>query len=475
MRDSEKEVFSQLREWNEFGRLESEVQKVTGAASAAGMSDEELDRLLKSWVAQFPRRRSSWIGTEAALVDLSNLLNGPGNKKQKAWNQARRRAGWAIDHYVAVASMITILATLFYGYAYTVFFQQLGITPEQAGLTPPWFLTRSALGGLALTLCVALALYAFVLPVIPLRDDAAAQTDKGSRRKTFLNLVIVLLGASYMVAFALALDTPFRGALFIGAIPLAIFLLTSFRLMTHDNRAFPNLRPINFDFDKYLAIFLVPVLPIGLITAAAVTITNAYLYGGKASDGYAVRAPKAFGLPLLGVRAEPALIDWRKGSSRPGFPPCALYVDGADGSSFLYDQRSGRTLQVQSDVMDIELRNRVDNCDAPFNRILPRVEWVHGAAVKCYPGDWRTYLSPVYRYQWVHEGLLLDNDSPHPRIFRRELPFLLEDVRCRVVASNYLGADIALSRRLHPADRPGQASEQGRTARQRLDDRRGLG
>jgi hypothetical protein len=476
MRDSERELSSQLREWNEFGRLETEIQKLTGAASAAGMSEEELDRLLRSWVAQFPRRRSSWIGTEAALADLSNLLNGPGNKKQKAWNQARRRAGWAIDHYVAVASMVTILATLFYGYAYTVFFQKLGITPEQAGLTPPWFLTRSALGGLALTLCVALALYAFALPFIPLRDDAAAQTTKGSIKKTFRNLLIVLGGAAYLVVFALALDIPFRGALFVGAIPVGIFLLTSFRLLTHDNRALPNPRPINFDFDKYLAIFLVPVLPVGLIAAATVTITNAYLYGEKASEGYAVRAPKAFGLPLLGVRAEPALIDWRESSAGRGFPPCALYVDGADGSKFLYDQRSGRTLQVQSDVMDIELRNRADTCDAPFNRVLPRLEGVHRAAVKCYPGDWRTYLSPNYRYQWVHEGLLLDNDSPHPRIFRRELPFLLEGVKCRVVASNYFGTDVAVSRRWHPADsRRRWPSEGSGAPDQRLDDRRSLG
>jgi len=440
------------------------------------MSEEELDRLLRSWVAQFPRRRSSWIGNEAALADLSILLNGAGNKKQKAWNQARRKAGWAIDHYVAVASMVTILATLFYGYAYTVFFQKLGITPEQAGLTPPWFLTRSALGGLAFTLCVAVAIYVFALPVIPLRDDPAAQTDKGSPKKTFFNLLLVLAGAGYMVAFALALEKPFRSALLVGAIPLGIFLLTSLRLLTRDNRAFPNLRPINFDFDKYLAIFLVPVLPIGLIVAGTVTITNAYHYGSEASKGYAVRAPKDFGLPLLGVRAEPALIDWRDSSAGRGFPPCALYVDGVDGSKFLYDQRSGRTLQVQSDVMDIELRNRAETCDVPFNQVLPRLERVNGAMVKCYPGHWRTYLSPDYRYQWVREGFTLDNRSPHPMIFRRVLPFLLEDVKCRVVASNSYGTDVALSRRWHPAGIPGQMpSDRSGAPSQRLDDRRSLG
>ncbi len=429
---------------DDAARIEKRIKELAERAAGSDRSDPEVESLLESWIVQFPHRSPGWLGVDAAIADLDSLLTGPNSTRAQVWNQLRRFAAWCFEHYVAVASLVTVFATLFYGFAYTLFFRSLNITAEQAGFTPPMLLTRSALGGLALTLIFALGLLALCVPLIPIREDKAAREEHGSGGATFLNFLITGLGCFYLAIVLALAGVAWFVALCVGAVPAVVLLFVSFRLRRPQSQLSPNLRPLEFDADKYLTVFVATALPFGLAMAALITIGSAGVLGNRAHDGWAIREPSIFGLPFIGVRVEPALVVWREGApAGPHIPRCLLDVGTSNNNSYLYDARTGRSFAVQSAAVTLEHRNRAETCDAPLNHSLPTIHVLKNGDLRCNPGAWYTYLPPFYRYQWMNGGVLFENDARGARILANNGN--LDQMRCRVVASNMFGEEVAVS------------------------------
>jgi hypothetical protein len=424
-------------------RIEARVEELAERAAASNKSDAEVASLLESWIVQYPQRSQEWFGVDAAIADLDRLLSGPNSTPAKVWNRVRQLAGWCIEHYVAVASLVTVFATLFYGFAYTLFFRDLDITAEQAGMTPPLLLTRSALGGLALTLILALLFYVNAVPYIPIREDRAAREERGSVWATLLNIVFTLLGCLYLAWIFHHLGLPWMPALVLSAFPALPLPFISFRWSRPGSRFSPNLRPLEFDIEKYITAFA-PMLLIGLVAAAFATIFYAERLGSEAQDGWAIREPSIFGLPFIGVRVEPVLVQWREGApTGPHLPRCLLRVGSSGDRTYLYDHRSGRTMEVQSDAVTLEFRNRAETCDAPLNEALPTIHEMKDGDLRCSPGSWYAWTPSFYQYQWINEGLLFNHSSRGFRIFHIRGN---GEIRCRVIARNFYGEDIAVSK-----------------------------
>lgn len=427
--------------------LARNVSAIVDEARSHGLVDAELDKQIDSWVAQLPFRRNSWVGLDMALRDLRRLLLGPQSWFARAWGWMRRRAGQAFDHYVAVASLVAVIGGVFYGLAYARFYESLDITPEQAGLAPAQILSRSIVGGLALTLLVGLAIFCIFIALIPVQDDKASDKAQGRWRDVAANTTLTAAGLLVVTGVAaLAGISAWATFRFFGIIALTFLVFGSLRLRLRGRR--PVLVPAQLDIspDRYLVAFIAAAVPLGLMITGLATFNEATLLGERASVGKAVRDPKIVGFPFLGVRAEPALVSWRSGKRLASVPPCVLYLGTSNGSMILYDHQSSSTFHVPSGEIAIELRSEMSTCEAPVNVRLPAIERRVTGGLTCDRGDWKPERNVEFEFQWVLEGHALE-DAPHP-------PWRLDDRRfrddrvlyCEVTAETPLGSDTAVSR-----------------------------
>ncbi len=369
----------------------------------------------------------------------------------------RRGAGFAIDHYVAMAGIVAIVGTVFYGLAYARFYDQLNITPEQAGLTPTQILTHSAAGGVALIGLVAAAIFCTVLPLVAARDDLAAAKERGSWRRLAANVSITVFGIFAMFWLAFLSGAPWQWAAFLSVVAAGLLLGISFRIDRAGWRRGLEPRPLRFSGDRYLTVFLAAALPGGLFATGASTFQQADFLSSQVADGVAVRDPKIAGLPFLGVRAEPALISWTARPPGSGIPHCVFYLGGTGDNAVFYDHRSDSTFHVPTGDFSLELRGGIDTCDAPVNLTRPVVHRGPGDTFACKRGRWETYLRPYYFYDWTADGVTIQERARWKRghVLTAENAAGWRGVHCRVTAESPLGSDFAVSRGASPSPGPG--------------------
>jgi hypothetical protein len=429
--------------------LARRIRGIAADAFESGLSMEEVDAQIRAWDAQLPLRRSGWSTVDVALADLRRLLLGQETIRAKVRHLLQRIAGRFFQHYLAVASLVTVLASGFYGLAYERFYQALDITPEQAGLTVTQILIHSAIGGLALVILVSLAAFVVLMPAAPARDDPDSRSQRGTLKSLSTNVGLTLLALFVLAEVALFIDASLKIVAVIGLWSLMVLLVTNIRL--HRRWVvvpWPSLRPMVFKGDRYLVLLVAAAIPIGLVFTAVLTVSEADSLGEKASNGEAVRDPQIVGMPFLGVRAEPAIVSWTSSdASSPEIPRCMFYLGASNGSVVLYDHSSTGTFQVPGDNVTIELRRHMSSCEAPVNLRAPPV-WRHGSdLVGCGPGKWKAPRTPDFAFEWTMEGSEITDkfDRVSPLLDVHTLPSGAV-VHCRVTATTPLGSDVAVSR-----------------------------
>jgi hypothetical protein len=439
-----------LYEKGDVTELDTRIRKIINEAIGAGLDRDHVEEQVQSWNIQLGQRKPSWNSVDLALADLRRLLLGEQTYRGKFRHTLQRVAGWMFDHYVAVASLITILASGFYGLAYERFYQALDITPEQAGLSVTQILIHSAIGGLALVALTSLVVFVCLMPAVPVRDDIDSKKQKGDVAKLGANIGLTLLALLFLADLNRYLGASWALLGFFAFISALVLLVTNIRIRLRWILVpIPSLRPMAFKQDRYLALLVVIAIPIGLLVTAAITVHEANRLGEKAGNGEAVRDPELIGMPFLGVRAEPALVSWD--ASKPvgsGSPRCMFYLGASNGSVILYDHRSTGTFQVPASTVTIELRRNMSSCEAPVNRRVPSV-WRRGTdLLGCGPGTWDFGgVSHEFSFEWTMEGKRITEqfDRISPSLEDR---YLSEGsvIHCRVTARTPLGSDVAVSR-----------------------------
>ena len=418
---------------------------------AAVNGDEDwIERQLQSWLVQFPQRRNAWKTSDAALVDIRHLLMGPQESESDIWNRLTRIASWIFDHYVAIASLIAICATVFYGLAYSQIYDAVNITPEEAGFTPAQVLTHSAVGGLAFLIMMSVTVFCIAIPLVPFRDDPGAAKEAGSWFGLIANSLMTLSGIVLIFAMGL-LTGALKPAVVFSIMTIVLLLAVSYRPRRKIGLPRIEPRPLRFSGRRYAVVFAAVAVPLGLLFTATATFTQASLLSQRIERGEAVSGSKFAGMPFLGVRAEAAFISWR--SREPlavDLPRCALYLGDSDGDTVLYAHRSRSTFHVPADEIAVELRGDLANCDAPVNIHEPSIHLNRNGDLVCRRGAWESYLSPAFRLEWVANSLTIpvgENRRYGRRITAQTLDaWSLRSIHCRVTATTTEGEGTAVSR-----------------------------
>jgi hypothetical protein len=429
----------------------SDVNAIAKEAAASGAPDGVIrEKVNQWWSRQEATTDDHLVLDESALAELRNSLIGE-SSRAKVRSRVQRSAAWVFDHYVAVASLVAVVATGFYGLAYERFYASLNISPEQAGLSPTEVLAHSAVGGLVMTVFIAFVFFFSLLPIVPIREDPQAREVNGSWRDFATNALITAAGIVGLFALAGIVRAPLYAPLVMSCIPLGFLLLYGVRPRGKSRLPFSP-RPLLFRRGQYGLAFAIS-LPIALICAGAITVDKAVHLGHRASEGKAIQAPTVAGFPFLGVKAEPALITWRKRDPlAAGIPRCVFYLGYSDGDAVLYDHRTDAAFQVPADEMAIQLRGDISSCEAPVDGTPPTVRWVNHKYLECMPGHWHSFISPWFNYSWTAQGYTLAR-APRHGVRRLPVKRMLPGtkVRCRVSAWTVYGEQLALSKpvRLH--------------------------
>ncbi|MDX6609013.1 MAG: hypothetical protein QOF85_938 [Solirubrobacterales bacterium] len=384
------------------------------------------------------RIEASYPGSE---LDLARLLE----KRRGNWGRVIRPfkdfANWAVRHYAVSGSVVAVLAGGFYTLAYSTFYGNLDISPEQAGLTTSEILTHSVLGGLTLVALLAITFAAIFISLIGIQSTEdlgpGTWTDFGS------NMFISAAALSVMgVAFFLA-GAPLALWLFLTVVAVLVALPVSLTFRYGG----PLPKPANFEFawEAYVAFLVAGAIPFGLAGAAVGTFIEAEKLGTTASSGGAVRNPTIAGIPFLGVQAQPAFVDWANEAEAKRVPRCLLYLGSADGQLALYDAKDGTTIEAPSHDAIVQLRGNRSSCEAPVNLSVPSVHRVGSTSFRCGPGNWESDPQPRFEYDWTVEGeTIVGGRSKTSVLDARGLTGPLV-VHCNVTASTPLGEDTALS------------------------------
>lgn len=432
------------------GLIEARMRAILSEARATrGFDETQLDAQLDAWRANIRWRRAHWRDAYAALSDLQRRLRGPRTDPQQRISLVfvlRSLVSRVVEHWFLVASLVTLIVGGFYGFAYARFYGILDTTPEQAGLSTAQIISHSLFGGLALVALLTIGTFIVFAPYVPFLEEAD-EPKPGDWTRTRVNLVVAVAVAVacgfvlHSIGFPPWLAAFICGIVFLPAIALHL------RVVRRHGRRRPALRHLDFKFDNYVTV-LVSTLGTAVLLTAAITYFEAGNLGNEARDGKAVRDPDIFGVPFLGVRAEPALVAWTDGR-RPALavPRCVFFLGASTSYAVLYDHRAERTIQVPVRDLALSLRRERTTCESPVNVRLPTVRRLANGRYRCHPGRWEKASGRTFSYRWSIEG-----DEVSERYGGRSavltVPFgrLGDIARCRVVAETPLGADVAISR-----------------------------
>jgi hypothetical protein len=424
--------------------LRSEINAIVDAAEAHGLTGGALDGQIQSWMLQLARRRPEWVSAHAAFVDLRCLLVGPISWWGKIWRGLRRFAGFASAHWAPFVTLVVGLAGAFYGLAYARFYARLDVTPDQVGLTSTEIVTQSVLGGVVLVLLLLLGLFCFLLPAVPIKERSG--NEKGSWLGVLANTILSLLALAALFGLlrivGIAGDAALRSVILF-VTPL--YLVASFDLAIVGKRPVVRASPLDFSLDRYVVVLTACAVP-ALVFAIFVTFALADDLGEEASVGKAVRDPKIGIFPLLGIRAEPALVTWKHPTNSVSPTSCMLYLGSSDGKTTLYDHRRNSTFHIADDELTLQVKGEMSSCEAPRNVRVPSTLPYGTGELRCEHGGWRSQMDPKYSFEWVRNGHPLEDDGQVKGWLLYE-EALAEDsvVYCRVTATTPLGKDVATS------------------------------
>jgi hypothetical protein len=363
-------------------------------------------------------------------------------------------ATWAFDHYISVAGLVAAAATTFYGLAYGRFYAELSLTPEQVGMTPAQILTQSAVGGMTMTVLIAVAIFcALLLPVVPVRLDWG-YADPGSWHNLAGNAALTLLGGLFLDLLVWAVGLESQLGFGFSYISLLVLLLVSFRIRRNGWHPVLRPRPLRFELERYLTALVTIALPIALLYTSIATFNSAKVLGEEVAEGVADADEdlSILDLPILGIEVEPALVHWEDPTSRPErMPLCALYLGTSNGDAVFFDPGSRSSFHVSASDVVIQVRTDLSNCDGPINVRAPDLLRRDDGTLVCHRGAWESYVDPRFTYFWVFNGpRYREPEYRRGRTIRRS--FLdRHDVRvahCQVDAASRFGRDFAVSRSL---------------------------
>ncbi len=422
--------------------IKGRLGAVLAEAQARDVDPATIDSRLASWAALFPFRRAAWATADDAIDDLRvRVLSDPATRSAKFSYRLRTFAGWVFDHYIAVGSLVAITASALYGLAYARFYAEMSITPEQAGLSTTQIVANSATGGLALVLLISVMLFLVFLPAVAPREDLYSQDESGTWLEFAQHLALSLLGIVGLIGLAevFGLDGKYLGPAVGVSVGLALMGLG---FHWQGFFSFPlHPKPMDFSIDKYLIILVSLALPVALLGTGVLTVVKAGELGRRASSGEAVREAEILQMPILGVRAEPALIRWRT-TRLPDFPDCALYLGAANGQIILHDHLSGSTVEIPSDNVDLVFHKQMSSCEAPVDIGLPQIRHSDRDHLECRPGRWDSDgVEKSYAYEWLYRGDAIQ----HSRVVDVDKLLPRPVVRCEVEVSTVLGSNTATS------------------------------
>jgi hypothetical protein len=409
-----------------------------------GWDDEKVRRLLKRWGESFSERRSALPTEDEAIRDLEAWLGL--KPTRRAW---RTGVGWVFDHATPVFTLMTIAGSAFFGLAYFRFYDDLGLTPEEAGLSTAQILARSVLGTLTLLVTISVSVYLLLLPFIPrlaAADVTPTLAKPLSRREKLALFVLVLVDGSLLAIVADKYVDALPHWVTIAAIALLALACAAVTLTFKARATWPPLsvgfRPLMLRARDFVGGFLVCVA----LTFALVTLVIHRIADDQARDarqGKAVRGWSFLQLPVLGVRAEPADLAWKAKPNGLAVPQCVLYLGRRDSSLVVYDVVRKNTLRLSASDVVVSVRRDRTSCYAPTNTQLPKVIHLAEAKYTCNPGKWENEEPPL-SYQWRVDGKREGGDADTFDAAQYVVSGA-QTIACQVTASNVHGRDAAYS------------------------------
>lgn len=421
--------------------MRSRVEAIAAEAQARALDPTTIDERLGSWAALFPFRRAAWATADDALDDLRvRVLSDPATRSAKFRYRLRTFSGWVFDHYVAVGSLVAVTASALYGIAYARFYAEMSITPEQAGLSTAQIVANSAAGGLALVLLITAMLFLLLLPAVAPKEDFESRDVRGSWSEFARHLLLGAVGIAGLASLGKVFGLGDR-LLLPALVACGCFVLMGLRIHRNGFKVSLESKPMDFSLDNYLIVLVSLALPAALLSTAVLTVVKAGELGRRASSGEAIREASILEMPILGVRAEPALLRWRT-AIPTDFPDCALYLGGANGQVILHDPMSGSTVEVPSENVDLVFHKQMSSCEAPTDLGLPQVRYSDSDHLECRPGRWRSHgAEKSYSYDWMYRG----DSIASGRVVSIEELQLRPVIRCQVTATTVLGSNAAAS------------------------------
>jgi hypothetical protein len=254
---------------------------------------------------------------------------------------------------------ITIGGLLLYGVvrlAYALFYEPLGVTPEDVGLGYQQTLAQSALAVFLITMLVGIALavaaatywvsfFFYYRTAIRMLYRPGQAGGKGMTAKQRIRILEQKELSTESEKEKKALERQIRANRYLDAL---------------ESRG-RSRSPVMLAFSFVVAFVLASIL----------LITRAHDAASSAKRGRPVRGDHIFGVPFLGIRAERADVVALRGAQsaqRLGLTPnhCLLYLGQSSGTTFLYafEPSSGRgtTLRVPSSEVQVSTSGTRDAC-----------------------------------------------------------------------------------------------------------------
>jgi hypothetical protein len=403
-----------------------------------GLDERQLERSLDAWLDAFPARAQLLATLDAAIADLTDWLRLPEGEMTVIRNLVKRVS----DHLKPILSLLAVVATGLYGIAFSRFYDALDTSPEAVGITATQMLARSAVGGVAFLAIGSLVVLSPVAPLIPSLSGSAQ--DKPRSNGSIGDVAIVgLLSAVVLFLFLGSLGGSLFDCLVVALLPGFFGVLASLRIHGRPYRV--SVRPLRFRFVDFALAALITAV-IGMAAFADSTIKRAEDLGEEARAGGKISSPTFLGLPILGLRADPALIAWKgREPASLDLPPCVLYLGQSGGTTVVYDPSQLRTVQLSAEDAVLSVQNGRTSCGAPLNYDPPRIRRRAGF-LECMPGRWQQRPPTRFAFTWSRDGYGVET--------RVEDRFRLlgdsggHSIRCAVEATNPMGSDVAFSKPL---------------------------
>jgi hypothetical protein len=278
------------------------------------------------------------------------MMRGPGEESQKHTSILPRILSWAPTAPI----LLTLVGILVYGIfanAYSRFYGELGLPPEDVGLNYIGTLSRSV--GLLFAVLGYAALIGIYLAVRMIADgvpDSSSIVDERSEMDSRGSEGRTWYPDKPTRAEEKEEDNGERGSMEMRlAEELALLVIRFIRWLLR----IPG-----------LPVLLSIILMSGSLNLAATKLADgAHVRAEAVAEGRAVAPWKIGAFDLLAIRADPVDIVWEPSKSTTGAPTTGLYLGQSNGIAIVYDAANGEVLRIPSDWAVLHIKN----CDRPIN------------------------------------------------------------------------------------------------------------